>query len=352
MAGVAPAVRALRWVAEHELPHHARAADLSLLLPAARAHLHPRPVAGREAPRHLPAVLAEPRHVDEGHAPFHLLPDRLTAMMNMNRDNELSMLKQSLRVCETSAEAMEIVEAIVATADPRAVPVLDRVMNDTFAREVEAVALEGLVSFGGDAIAYMTRRLARVDTGDQAKRRRERLGPLLVLARLGDRAAMRELVAEHMDFGRSPMSTAAQLLRCGRAGIDAIVGIEDRALQGNAAYMLAFHRARTEATLLELVTERPEAPPPVALHALALMPSAKAEELFMRVFLEPGQDARLRRVAVKGLERLVKRRGESEGLHRATGRIREQIVAERAIRATPTSPDYSQSSHNREPDGE
>ena len=267
--------------------------------------------------------------------------------MGTNRYTELGELKRAIRFCaEGVFEVLLIVDGLVATADPRALPLLARVADEHGRRhtEVKAAVIEGMVGFGWDGVTYAKRRLAQRDE--------DRFIPLVVLARSGDRRAMRELVREHLCFGYGAQATVTQLLQCERAGMEELVAARGTRTRIKLAYTLAARRPQTEATLLDIVNEsrNPEDLPAPAIHALALMPSAKAERAFMRVLLAPPKDEALREYATKGLERLKALRGrdvdpaaaaETAALHRATRGIRGRdaitTTAETTLRGDETN---------------
>jgi hypothetical protein len=87
------------------------------------------------------------------------------------------------------------------------------------------------------------------------------------------------------------------------------------------ARALAARRSFTEAPLLRIVDETRDVRdmPRVAVHALALMPSCRAERVFVRVLLAPPHDARTRRYAEQGLRKLAACRAP---IRRAPGEVR------------------------------
>jgi hypothetical protein len=126
--------------------------------------------------------------------------------------------------------------------------------------------------------------------------------------------------------------------------MEELVGARGKVTQIKVAYTLAARRRQTEMRLLDLVNaKKPEDLPAIAIHALAVMPSVKAERAFMRVLLAPPKDDALREHATKGLQKLKAMRrvdadsaadpvadAETQALHRATREIRDAMAARAA----------------------
>ena len=207
---------------------------------------------------------------------------------------DIRSLLHDLRAATCDFEVATILCEIAARIDRAGIPVLTRQLHRT--GTVAEVLVEALACFGDDAVPAL-RRVAEHANDWDARRH-----ALLVLARLGDVAAMRALARDYRRAGSGPLATARWLLACGRPGI--LVLADSPRDDLFEVQELARHRGQTEHLLLELVERRDAPLPLLALAALARMPSARAAPTFVRVLAHRSRGFRARKIALRGLELL------------------------------------------------
>jgi hypothetical protein len=107
--------------------------------------------------------------------------------MNSTDKNIIRALEDRLSRCRFSEEYVETIAEITATRTPRAIAVLASLLDST--GPIAEAAIEGLLSFGADALPAMR---ACVDSDDADMIRHGHV----VLARLGDADSVRWLHAD------------------------------------------------------------------------------------------------------------------------------------------------------------
>jgi hypothetical protein len=230
-------------------------------------------------------------------------------------DPELRSLFHDYRGCQDDIDAVEIVRAIAATADPSAIPFLTRQLHHTGA--LAEALVEALLHFGRDAIRSLDR---VVEHGLDWDARRH---ALLILARLGRVDAMRALAKDFRRAQQGPLATARWLIGCGRPGILALA--KSSRVDLFEVQELAACRSQTEHLLLDLVAERHAPMPTLALAALARMPSERAIPAFERVLRSRARGKEARRIAIRGLESLCCREA-APVFHRIATDVREPLI--------------------------
>jgi HEAT repeat protein len=207
----------------------------------------------------------------------------------------LQRLQRRLDGCLFSDDYVRVIRAITETQEPRAIPILASLLDSQ--GPIAEAAVQGLLTFGESVAPAMRRRL---DHEDSDVRRHARL----VLARLGDEVACRELADGFLEYERGPLGTARWLVGCGRRGIEALARSSDP-LMGAAVPELVRQRTVTEDILLELAQAADAGGIPYdALDALAQMPSERAAPTFARLLRDPRCDVYRRALALEALTRL------------------------------------------------
>jgi HEAT repeat protein len=205
--------------------------------------------------------------------------------------HELIILRGTLRHCETDAERVIVIQAITATCDPDAVPLLIRAL-DNDDDEVARVAIDGLVSFGERAVPAL-QRLRGSPSADGSYL------ALLAMARLGDVDACRRIAEMCFFADDGPLAAAPWLIGCGRLGIETLAQCDWT--NRHVLRQLIGHRLLTEPVLLRLVGDGGHEPPRMAIAALAHMGTPAAVAALRVVARDRRRPPFSRRLAIVGL---------------------------------------------------